>query len=104
MTSTPALSTISLATLAIMSSVGLPGMDESNIDVKFSDGTLTIKGEKKVSTSRHSSAFDERMIGNLIQLSYLNNSVARLSINRATIGIAQPRGALRFSSVIATRK
>jgi HSP20 family protein len=25
----------------------LPGMDESNIDVKFSDGTLTIKGEKK---------------------------------------------------------
>ena len=24
----------------------LPGMDESNIDVKFSDGTLTIKGEK----------------------------------------------------------
>jgi HSP20 family molecular chaperone IbpA len=23
------------------------GMDESNIDVKFSDGTLTIKGEKK---------------------------------------------------------
>jgi hypothetical protein len=27
--------------------VELPGMDESNIDVKFSDGTLTIKGEKK---------------------------------------------------------
>jgi HSP20 family protein len=25
----------------------LPGMDESNIDVKFTDGTLTIKGEKK---------------------------------------------------------
>jgi HSP20 family protein len=25
----------------------LPGMDESNIDVKFSDGMLTIKGEKK---------------------------------------------------------
>jgi HSP20 family protein len=25
----------------------LPGMDENNIDVKFSDGTLTIKGEKK---------------------------------------------------------
>ena len=25
----------------------LPGMDESNIDVKFPDGTLTIKGEKK---------------------------------------------------------
>jgi HSP20 family protein len=25
----------------------LPGMDESNIDVKFSDGTLTIKGEKR---------------------------------------------------------
>ena len=25
----------------------LPGLDESNIDVKFSDGTLTIKGEKK---------------------------------------------------------
>ena len=25
----------------------LPGMDESNIDLKFSDGTLTIKGEKK---------------------------------------------------------
>lgn len=25
----------------------LPGMDESNIDVKFSDGTLTIKGEKQ---------------------------------------------------------
>jgi HSP20 family protein len=25
----------------------LPGMDESNIDVKVSDGTLTIKGEKK---------------------------------------------------------
>jgi HSP20 family protein len=25
----------------------LPGMDESNIDVKFSDGTLTITGEKK---------------------------------------------------------
>src|SRR5271166_6148587 len=25
----------------------LPGMDESNIDVKFSDGALTIKGEKK---------------------------------------------------------
>ena len=24
----------------------LPGMDASNIDVKFSDGTLTIKGEK----------------------------------------------------------
>ena len=27
--------------------VELPGMDESNVDVKFSDGTLTIKGEKK---------------------------------------------------------
>ena len=27
--------------------VELPGMDESNIDVKFSDGTLTIKGEKR---------------------------------------------------------
>jgi HSP20 family protein len=25
----------------------LPGVDESNIDVKFSDGTLTIKGEKR---------------------------------------------------------
>ena len=25
----------------------LPGMDESNIDIKFADGTLTIKGEKK---------------------------------------------------------
>src|SRR6516165_5009738 len=25
----------------------LPGMDESNIDVKVSDGTLTIKGEKR---------------------------------------------------------
>jgi HSP20 family protein len=25
----------------------LPGMDESNIDVKFSDGTLAIKGEKR---------------------------------------------------------
>ena len=25
----------------------LPGMDESNIDVKFADGMLTIKGEKK---------------------------------------------------------
>jgi HSP20 family protein len=25
----------------------LPGMDESTIDVKFSDGTLTIKGEKR---------------------------------------------------------
>ena len=25
----------------------LPGMDEGNIDVKFSDGTLTITGEKK---------------------------------------------------------
>jgi HSP20 family protein len=25
----------------------LPGMDESNIDVKFSDGVLSIKGEKK---------------------------------------------------------
>ena len=25
----------------------LPGMDESNIDVKFSDDTLTIKGEKR---------------------------------------------------------
>ena len=25
----------------------LPGMDESNIDVKFSKGTLTIKGEKQ---------------------------------------------------------
>jgi HSP20 family protein len=25
----------------------LPGMDESNIDVKFSDGTLTITGEKR---------------------------------------------------------
>jgi HSP20 family protein len=28
-------------------SAELPGMDESNIDVKFSDGMLTIKGEKK---------------------------------------------------------
>ena len=27
-------------------SAELPGMDESNIDVKFADGTLTIKGEK----------------------------------------------------------
>ena len=27
--------------------VELPGMDESNIDVKFADGLLTIKGEKK---------------------------------------------------------
>ena len=25
----------------------LPGMNESDIDVKFSDGTLTIKGEKR---------------------------------------------------------
>ena len=25
----------------------LPGMDESNIDVKFADGLLTLKGEKK---------------------------------------------------------
>ena len=25
----------------------LPGIDENNIDVKFSDGTLTIKGEKR---------------------------------------------------------
>ena len=25
----------------------LPSMDESNIDVKFADGVLTIKGEKK---------------------------------------------------------
>src|SRR5262249_59273404 len=25
----------------------LPGMDEKDIDVKFSDGTLTIKGEKQ---------------------------------------------------------
>ena len=25
----------------------LPGMDENNIDVKFSDGVLTIKGEKR---------------------------------------------------------
>jgi HSP20 family protein len=25
----------------------LPGMDENNIDVKFADGMLTIKGEKK---------------------------------------------------------
>ena len=25
----------------------LPGLDENNIDVKFADGTLTIKGEKK---------------------------------------------------------
>jgi HSP20 family protein len=25
----------------------LPGMDESNIDVKFADGVLTIKGEKQ---------------------------------------------------------
>jgi HSP20 family protein len=25
----------------------LPGMDESNIDVKYANGTLTIKGEKK---------------------------------------------------------
>ena len=25
----------------------LPGMDESNIDVKFADGVLTIKGKKK---------------------------------------------------------
>lgn len=27
--------------------VELPGMDESNIDVKYSDGVLSIKGEKK---------------------------------------------------------
>jgi HSP20 family protein len=25
----------------------LPGMDENSIDVKFADGTLTIKGEKR---------------------------------------------------------
>jgi HSP20 family protein len=25
----------------------LPGVDENSIDVKFSDGTLTIKGEKR---------------------------------------------------------
>lgn len=28
-------------------SAELPGMDENSIDVKFSDGTLTIKGEKR---------------------------------------------------------
>src|SRR5215470_16134373 len=28
-------------------SAELPGMDENNIDVKFSDGTLTIRGEKR---------------------------------------------------------
>jgi HSP20 family protein len=28
-------------------SAELPGMDESNVDVKFADGMLTIKGEKK---------------------------------------------------------
>ena len=30
----------------------LPGMDESNIDVKFADGVLTIKGEKKEEKER----------------------------------------------------
>jgi HSP20 family protein len=28
-------------------SAELPGMDENNIDVKFADGTLTIRGEKR---------------------------------------------------------
>jgi HSP20 family protein len=43
----------------------LPGMDESNIDVKFADGVLTIKGEKKEEKEekRKDYYFSERRYG-----------------------------------------
>jgi HSP20 family protein len=45
----------------------LPGMDESNIDVKFADGVLTIKGEKKEEKEekRKDYSLSERRYGSL---------------------------------------
>ena len=74
--------------------VELPGLDESNIDVKFSDGTLTIKGEKRDEKEEKKKGYylSERRYG-----SFQRSFQLPLSIDRDKVAADFSKGVLTIA-------
>ncbi len=90
----------------------LPGMDESNIDVKFADGMVTIKGEKKEEREEKKKDYylSERRYGSFHRCFQVPDGVdatrIEASFNNGVLTVKLPKsaGAQRSEKKIAIKK
>ena len=74
----------------------LPGLDEKDIDISFSDGVLTLRGEKRSETEDKGRRVSERYYGRFerrIALGEVDDSQARARFDKGVLTIDMPRSA-----------
>lgn len=74
----------------------LPGMDEKDIDISFSDGVLTLRGEKRSETEDKGRRVSERYYGRFerrIALGDVDDGQARARFDKGVLTIDMPRSA-----------
>jgi HSP20 family protein len=90
----------------------LPGMSEADIDVKYVDGTLTIRGEKKEEKEEKKKDYylSERRYGSFQRAFQVPNGVDADKIDAAfkngvlTVTLPKSAGAVRNEKKIAIKK
>jgi HSP20 family protein len=74
----------------------LPGLDEKDVDIRLSDGVLTISGEKKTETEDKDRLFSERTYGRFerrIPLDGIDEDNVSASFKNGVLMVTLPRSA-----------
>lgn len=74
----------------------LPGLDEKDVEVAFSDGVLTLRGEKRAETKDKGRHVTERYYGRFerqIALGDVDDTKATATFNKGVLTIELPRSA-----------
>ena len=74
----------------------LPGLDEKDVEVSFSDGVLTLRGEKRSETKDKGRHVSERYYGRFerqIALGDVDDTKATATFNKGVLTIELPRSA-----------